>query len=75
MATLTETAVRVTLVIRNRGGEMETVAQAESLTADGTVVRRLDRDIHGQLSAARQQGIADLLADVEARLRTIWNIS
>lgn len=75
MATITETAVRVVLRVYADADGVHVDAVARSLTSDGSEVRRLSTDIFGQLSVARRQGVADLLADVEQRLRALWEIT
>lgn len=75
MATLTETTVRVLLHARREEDGAHVIVEADSLAADGTVIRHLTRDITDQLGAARLAGVADLLTDAETRLRTLWEIT
>lgn len=74
MATLVEASVRIEVTISPGNPEPTVVVQAASLTADGTVIRRVGLDIWPQLSAGRKTGIADLLADIETRLKAHWEI-
>lgn len=80
MATLTETTVRVELRVARAAlddtptAEPRIIASATSYAADGTPLRMTLVDITDQLSAARRTGAEDLLADIEARVRTLWEI-
>ncbi len=75
MATITEASVRVVLRVYADADGLHVDAVARSLTVDGAEVRRLSVDIADQLSAARRQGASDLLADVEQRLKVLWDIA
>ena len=75
MATITEAQVRARLVVTREDGQVRIRAEGESLTAGGERVRTAHRDITGALSAGRLAGAADLLSDVEARLRAEWEIA
>lgn len=75
MATFTESSVKVELEIKRLPDDsIRVIARGVSLDAAGTIVRRTMLDITDNLSAARQNGIADLMADVEGRLKTLWEI-
>lgn len=74
MATFVETDVRVSLEVRSIGGSTRIFAEGQSLTASGQVVRRATMDITDDLSQARRDGMTALLADVVARLKTVWDI-
>lgn len=75
MASLTETGVLVELRVRRDEGQPNVYVVAVSFSADGTRIRSLTRDITSQLSAARLQGVTDLLVDVENRVKVLWDIS
>lgn len=74
MATFVEASVRIEVVITPGSPEPTVVVQAASLTANGVVIRRASIDIWPQLSAGRQAGIADLLSDIETRVKAFWEI-
>lgn len=75
MASLTETNVIVELRVRREEGQPSVYVSAISVASDGTRIRTLTRDITNQLSAARLQGVTDLLTDVEGRIKVLWEIS
>lgn len=74
MASITETGVRVRIILRQIDGAPRVIVQAESIDATGERVRSMGLDITDQLSAARLTGIADLIADVTARAKAFWEI-
>lgn len=74
MASITETDVRVRIILRQIDGAPRVIVQAESIDATGERVRSMGLDITDQLSAARLTGIADLIADVTARAKAFWEI-
>lgn len=75
MASLVETAVDVEIQIRREVDDSIIVsAIAKSLTADGEPIRRMSRDITALLSQARLAGITDLMADVEQKVKQLWEI-
>jgi hypothetical protein len=80
MATLTEATVKVELKVTRTmlddtpAAEPRLIAQAISYTAEGLPLRMTLVDITDQVSAARRTGAADLLADIEARIKTLWSI-
>lgn len=75
MATITEVGVRVRVEITVEETQAKIVAVGESYDASGETIRRVQRNITDQLSAARRQAAADLVADVETRLKQLWNIT
>lgn len=75
MATIVETNVDIRVVItRGSQGEARLTAHVESSSAEGRRIRGMDLDITDQLSAARRTGATSLLDDIEARIRTLWEI-
>ena len=72
MATLTETDLRIQIVIRD--GPRLTVS-AESVTADGAVVRRLDGlDVTERLTVGQRTALAAIVDAVARRLKDQWGI-
>lgn len=74
MASLTETTVKVEVLLTRDGDGNHAIARATSFDANGVQIRRITTDIIGQLSAARQSGINDLLNDIETKVKTLWQI-
>lgn len=76
MGTFVETSVRVMIELRrDPAGVARVYAQGESLTDDGQVLRRRTlQDITDSLSQARRDGAEALLADLESKLRNLWDI-
>lgn len=81
MASFTEDSIKVQLVIAKHalGDDTPTpdahVIATATTMAGGTALRTVSIDITDRLTAARLSGVADLLADVEARLKTQLGIA
>lgn len=75
MATLEEVGIEVSLRIRFDAERNAVItAVARSFFDDGRTARTMTQDITAQLSQARRDGAASLLADVEQRIKTFWSI-
>jgi len=78
MASLTETRIDCYFrVVRdiNDPTAVRISAVAASYTNTGQVVRSIQLDLTDQLTAARRTAATALLDDIEARVRTIWEIA
>ena len=75
MASFTEVGVQAVIrIIRNADGTVEIHVTGRSLDAENRVLRSRVDDITSLVSQGRRDGAADLMADVEARLKQLWNI-
>lgn len=81
MATFTEDSVTIELTIAKHalGNDEPTpdthVIVTATTLAGGTALRAMSVDITSKLSAARMSGIADLLADIEAKVKAQLGIA